>query len=428
MANIYPITWETDPNVIPTIDEYYLRAEDRLNRCIRALSGSVSPTTTLSRCMKSGGGCDADSFHDESGNAPQVEAANKILDRIGDLADAMGDYANSLKDQMIEEKGKEKKELKEALQKKIEEVENDKSFLETKADNFAKMAGDTDLSTDERIKYQNLYSNCLEGIAEDEKLLKELQDKLDMTEAISEEISGYIDSNGKFHAQNLSADAVAALDTLESSRVEQAENMPDNIANQEADMGFEEECGVVPVDEKLIPVDADYDGKINYYQDQYGNIHFLTDGGIYQDENGNWYWETGKYDLEVTQTYDSSRKPDAVDADHGYKPCYELDGNGYPKEVPQDFKIDSHEKLNFPGWGSVEPQGGEEIIFHYDPVTNTWYNLTYYERDNGGQTIEKFNPNSPYAYTMEEMNTYEVRGGFRPDWTGFGADGTEIVE
>ena len=426
MADIYPITWETEPTVIPTIDEYYLRAEDCLGRCIRALTSGVSPTSTLNNCIIHG----SYAYHDEGGGTPHVDKANTILERINVLVDEMNAYSASLRDLMVQEKEKEKTELIKAINKKLEELRGIKAGQYRTGERYQNEAARLNQlgSPIEEVESLNRLAGQYYALAEETgREIKKLEEKLVITQAVKTDISGYIDSNGAFHPQNLPANVADALADLQNSREQLAGNIPQHIVDGEAAQGFEESCGVYPNSEKLEPVDYNNDGEIDCYRDKHGHEYrSLSDAeGLFIDDDGNWYVAKDGYKFEVTHTYDSTKKTEVVNAGVGYKPHYETDENGYPTEVPQDFVIDSHEKLNYPGWGSVEPRGGEEIIFHYDPVTNKWYNLTYYEAENGGRTVEQFDPNSKYSYTVEEMNTYEVRGGCRFGW---GAEGTEIVQ
>lgn len=94
-------------------------------------------------------------------------------------------------------------------------------------------------------------------------------------------------------------------------------------------------------------------------------------------------------------------------------PTITVGADGKPTEIPQDFVVDSHHRLDLPGWGILlEATGGNKIEFHYNPERNK-----FYSSDEGTDwstfdydTADEFDD----AITVEDMVESAVKGGVCP--------------
>lgn len=91
-------------------------------------------------------------------------------------------------------------------------------------------------------------------------------------------------------------------------------------------------------------------------------------------------------------------------------PTFELDENGKPKSTPYNFTVDSHHRLDVPGFGVFyEASGGNSVEYHYDPNTNLFY------WDDAGTDWANYDySDNFYAVTPEEMQNSEIKGGVMP--------------
>lgn len=86
-------------------------------------------------------------------------------------------------------------------------------------------------------------------------------------------------------------------------------------------------------------------------------------------------------------------------------PSFEIGADGRPTEIPPNFQIDSHHRLNTPGIGAfAEAPAGRTYELHYDSATNLFY-LGF--SDDDWSDLSKFNN----TYTPEEIKNSSIDGG-----------------
>ena len=91
-------------------------------------------------------------------------------------------------------------------------------------------------------------------------------------------------------------------------------------------------------------------------------------------------------------------------------PNFEVGADGKPTTQPADFQVDSHHRLNIPGWGCFyEAANGGVLEFHYDSGTNKFYNSYV------GEDWDNYDyANDIYGLTPEEMKNSCIGGGIMP--------------
>lgn len=88
-------------------------------------------------------------------------------------------------------------------------------------------------------------------------------------------------------------------------------------------------------------------------------------------------------------------------------PLFEIGSDGRPTTIPPDFQVDSHHRLDIPGWGCCyEESAGNVSEYHYNPETNMFY------WGSAGEDWSNYDyAGDIYALTPEEMLDSEIAGG-----------------